>query len=106
VFDMTNAPRTPTNTPIAQEDAVDMDTARDKDFEVIVNTKKHRVEEPQIDFDSVVKLAYPTSPTPTSEYTVTYRHGPHQNPQGALYPGQSVIVKNEMVFNVTPTNKS
>jgi hypothetical protein len=82
------------------------ESSPDRDFVIVVNTKKYPIEETQIGFDRVVQLAYQNSPTPTSEFTVSYRHGPHQNPQGSLYPGQTVFVKNEMVFNVTPTNKS
>ncbi len=32
--------------------------------------------------------------------------GPRINPQGSLKEGQSVVVKNWMIFNVTATDKS
>jgi len=81
-------------------------SASDKDFEILVNTRKTPVEGPQISFEAVVKIAYPTPPGPNPEYTVTYRHGPEQNPQGQLYQGQSVFVKNGMAFSVNATDKS
>ena len=78
----------------------------DKDYEILVNTRPHNVEGPGITFEGLVKLAYPTPPGPNFEYTVSYRHGPEENPQGALYPGQSAFVKNGMSFIVGATDKS
>ena len=39
-------------------------------------------------------------------FTVTYDDGPRENPHGSLIEGQSVKIKNGMVFNVTPTIRS
>ena len=58
-------------------------------------------------FDEIVKLAFPTPPPGTNIlYTVSYEDGPRINPQGSLKEGQSVKVKNGMIFNVTATDKS
>ena len=38
--------------------------------------------------------------------TVSYEDGPHVNPQGSLKEGETVKVKNGMIFNVTATDKS
>jgi hypothetical protein len=81
-------------------------SAIDRDFEVLVNTRRSPVEGPQISFEAVVTIAYPTPPGPSPEYTVTYRHGPEQNPQGQLYQAQSAFVKNGMAFSVNATDKS
>jgi Multiubiquitin len=55
----------------------------------------------------VINLAYPGSPVGGAfDYTVTYSKGPHQNPQGTLLEGQSVLVKDRMVFDVVKTVKS
>ena len=64
------------------------------------------MEAPTITFEALVKLAYPTPPGPNFEYTISYRNGPEQNPQGLLYAGQSALVKNGMSFNVGATDKS
>jgi hypothetical protein len=74
---------------------------------LIVNAKKHPWEETRIDFDQAVKLAYPTPPPGQNIlYTIMYRHGPKVNPKGSLLEGQSVRVKNEMIFDVTATDRS
>jgi hypothetical protein len=78
-----------------------------KIFTLIVNGRKREVPTDDLSFDAVIALAFSPVPTdPNVMFTVTYRHGPHANPQGSLLEGQSVEIKNEMVFNVTQTNKS
>jgi hypothetical protein len=60
-----------------------------------------------VSFNEIVKLAFPTPPTGANIlYTVSYEDGPRVNPQGSLKEGQSVVVKNGMIFNVTATDKS
>ena len=73
---------------------------------IIVNTREHRVEKGEITFDQVVKLAYPTPPGPDTVYTVSYTKGTEKKPSGTLVEGQSVEVKDGMIFSVTATNKS
>lgn len=78
-----------------------------KDVPIIVNGEQHDVLKAPIFFDQVVKLAYPT-PVPGQNilYTIMYRKGPKANPKGSLLEGQSVHVKKEMIFDVTPTDRS
>jgi hypothetical protein len=60
-----------------------------------------------VSFDEIVKLAFPTPQEGANIlYTVSYEDGPRINPQGSLKEGQSVFVKNWMIFNVTATDKS
>ena len=60
-----------------------------------------------VTFDEIVKLAFPNPPSGANIlYTVSYEDGPRKNPQGSLKEGQSVKVKNGMIFNVTATDKS
>ncbi len=74
---------------------------------LIVNGEPHEVVETRISFEEVVKLAYPVPPTGQCiEFTVTYRNGPPENPKGTLTAGHSVRVKNRMIFDVTPTDRS
>jgi hypothetical protein len=78
-----------------------------KSVTLIVNGEPHEVVETRISFDEVVKLAYPVPPSGTCiEFTVTYRNGPPANPKGTLTTGHSVKVKNKMIFDVTPTDRS
>ena len=74
---------------------------------VLVNGEPHEETETRISFEAVVKIAYPVSPNGTCiEYTVTYRNGPPANPKGSLTTGHSVKIKNRMIFDVTPTDRS
>ncbi len=78
-----------------------------KETTIIVNGKKKTVVETSLTFEEVVKLAYPNPPDgPLTLFTVTYRKGPKQNPEGNLTTGHKVRIKKDMVFNVTPTDKS
>ena len=74
-------------------------------FEIIVNAQKRPWNEERITYEQVVDLAFP-SHAATEMFTVQYSHGPQDNRQGTLAQGQSVEVKNEMIFNVTPTVQS
>lgn len=74
---------------------------------IIVNGQKKSAMTKKVSFDEIVKLAFPTPPQGTNIlYTVSYEDGPRINPQGSLKEGQSVFVKNWMIFNVTATDKS
>jgi hypothetical protein len=78
-----------------------------RDFHIIVNARPKVVTERVLSFDQIVKLAFEKPPSgPNIMFTVTYRNGPPKNPEGTLLEGQSVRIKDKMVFNVTPTDKS
>ena len=86
----------------------DKDHGNDKQVTVIVNAQPHTVTAKELSFSDVVNLAYDNSP-PQGEnwvFTVTYRKGHSDKPEGTLVEGQSVKVKDGMVFNVTATDKS
>ena len=58
-------------------------------------------------FDEVVALAFPNPDKgPNIVYTVTFRRGQGDKPQGTLVEGESVKVKDGMIFDVTATDKS
>jgi multiubiquitin len=74
---------------------------------ILVNGEPHEETETRISFEAVVKIAYPVAPGGACiEYTVTYRHGPPANPKGSLTAGHSVKIRNRMIFDVTPTDRS
>jgi len=78
-----------------------------KTVTVLVNGEPHETTETRLSFDEVVKIAYPTPPSgEVIEFTVTYRNGPPANPKGTLTAGHSVKLKNKMIFDVTPTDRS
>jgi hypothetical protein len=74
--------------------------------EIFVNAKRKPWDQDTISYTQVVDLAYPPPHTPTEIFTVQYSRGPKENPQGTLVDGQSVKIKNGMVFDVTRTDKS
>jgi hypothetical protein len=74
---------------------------------IIVNGEKKDVVETRLSFDELVKLAFENPPTgPNIMFTIVYRKGPPQNPKGSLLEGHSVKIRNGMIFDVTPTDRS
>jgi hypothetical protein len=74
---------------------------------IIVNGREKEWCKEKICFDEVVRLAFEDYvENAETVYTVTYKRGPHQNPEGSIVKGECVYVKAKMIFNVTATNKS
>lgn len=72
---------------------------------IIVNAQQHTVTKGELSFADVV--AFSGLPSgPNIVFTVTYRRGHGNKPEGSLIDGQSVKVKDGMIFNVTATDKS
>ena len=94
---------------IAKQD--EKDTPKDggtgrKLVTIYVNTTPHMVEKDEISFEAVVTLAYPTPPPGGNiGFTVLYQRG-HGSKDGTLVAGQTVKVKDGMIFDVTPTDLS
>ncbi|MDH5367345.1 MAG: multiubiquitin domain-containing protein [Cyclobacteriaceae bacterium] len=80
---------------------------QNKEFTIYVNSKPKKWSEKQISYVQVVVLAgYPPPNDPNIFYTVTFKKGDNQKPEGTMVKGDIVKVKNEMKFNVTQTNRS
>jgi hypothetical protein len=77
-----------------------------KPLTIIVNAREKIVTEKELTFAQVVALADNLPTGPNVIYTVTYRRGEGNKPEGTLADGESVKVKDGMVFNVTATDKS
>jgi hypothetical protein len=75
-----------------------------KTVTIIVNGRPKEVAKEDISFAEIVALAGFT-PSPTTIFTITYRKG-EGNKEGTLVEGESVKVKDGMIFNVTATDKS
>ena len=75
---------------------------------IIINAQEKTVTTRDITFEQVLDLAYDGNPPQGDNwvFTVTYRRGANESPQGSLVQGGSVKVKHNMVFNVTATDKS
>lgn len=79
---------------------------QDKSFTVIVNAQPKVVTGKEISFEAIVNLAFPSPAGPNMMFTVTYRRGEGNKPEGTLVEGETVKVKEGMIFNVTATDKS
>jgi len=78
-----------------------------KDITIVVNGTQKTVQKDEYTFDEIVKLAYENPPYGENTlFSVTYRKGHGNKPEGILAPGESVKVKDGMIFDVTATDKS
>lgn len=81
---------------------------QDKTITIIVNGREKEVpKNDDLTFDELVSLAF--DDPPTGEFicfTITYRKGTGNKPEGTLPEGESVKAKDGMIFNVTATDKS
>lgn len=74
---------------------------------IIMNGRPRVVNKRSLSFSEINMLAFPdTQPTPDTVFTVVYKNGPDENPQGSLVEGQSITLKKRMIINVTKTDKS
>lgn len=81
--------------------------SKPKEVIIVVNGTPHKWNKAKISFKEVIILAFGQYiDKPTMVYTVAYEDGPKQNPEGSMFGGQEVFVKNKMVFHATATDKS
>jgi len=82
-------------------------SGKPKVYKIIVNGRQKEVSTKTLSFDQVVALAFNQVPSGANvQFTVTYRKGPSKNPHGSMTEGESVHIKDGMIFDVTETNKS
>ena len=79
--------------------------ADQRDFEIIVNGRPKTVERKKQSYRDIARLAYPDADFDKYLYTITYFNGEHGQ-EGDLVEGETVRVKNGMVFNVRRSDKS
>lgn len=78
-----------------------------KNFIIYVNAEEKQWHEKNISFEQVAALAFGKyEDNPDITYSITYKRGNDNQPEGQLTKGQSVHVKDKMRFNATRTNKS
>jgi hypothetical protein len=78
-----------------------------KAITIIVNGRPKLVTKKELSFEEIVALAFETPSTGGNTiFTVTYRKGEGNKPEGTLTTGHTIKVKDGMVFNVTSTDKS
>jgi hypothetical protein len=79
---------------------------QEKDFTIVVNGRERVVQQKLLAFDEVVVLAFGPPNYESSVFTITYRKGPDKAEKGSLVQGESVKLKDGMIFNVVRTDKS
>ena len=78
-----------------------------KNVTIIINGREKTVPKTELTFDQLVQLAF--DEPPTGEFicfTITYRRGQGNKPEGTLSDGETAKIKDGMIFNVTRTDKS
>lgn len=74
---------------------------------IIVEGTPHEWPKGEITYDQVVTLEVPDySQHPEITYSVTYKKGHGNKPEGILSPGGSIKVKEGVIFNVSETGQS
>jgi len=82
-------------------------TKSTKSTTIIVNGRPKEVTAKELSFVEVVRLAFDDAVfNETTIYTVTFKRGHGNKPEGTLVEGESVKVKEGMIFNVARTDKS
>lgn len=78
-----------------------------KHHTIVVNGREMSTEAHELSFEALVELAFgKDAGGPNVVFTVTYRRGEGHKPEGTLVAGDTVKVKDDMIFNVTRTDKS
>lgn len=77
-----------------------------KNDTIVVNGTQHEwPKNGEISYEEVVKLAFPNF-NPKNTYSVIYKRGQGNKPEGILPPGGTVKVKDGMIFNVSENTQS
>jgi hypothetical protein len=78
-----------------------------KTVTIFVNSTPFEEEKEEITYLEVVKHAFADAPQlPARTYSVTYKRGHGEKPEGILTPGGKVKVKDQMIFDVKHTGQS
>jgi hypothetical protein len=79
---------------------------RNKDYSIVVNARPVTVTQHKLSYLEVAKLAFPDAAIDDRTiYTITYSKGEDKH-EGEMAVGDTVTVKDGMIFSVTRTYKS
>lgn len=79
----------------------------EKPITIIINGRPRSVTAKELTFAEVVRLAFEDAVfNDATIYTVTFKRGGGNKPEGTLVEGESVKIKDGMIFNVARTDKS
>ncbi|HEX8255626.1 MAG TPA: multiubiquitin domain-containing protein, partial [Thermoanaerobaculia bacterium] len=74
---------------------------------IVVNGREKSVAARELTFAEIIRLAFENAPSDENTiFTVNFRRGHGEKPEGSLVDGGVVKVKEGMVFNVTSTTRS
>lgn len=80
---------------------------KEKTVTIFVEGTPHEWAEKEITYAQVVTLEVPNyADHPEITYSVIYKRGHGNKPEGVLVPGASVKIKEGMIFNVSETGQS
>jgi hypothetical protein len=102
-----NQPNTKGKHMTNSQDNKQNEQGHNKEFNIIVNGRQKVVSVRELSFSDIIALAFDNPPTgPNIVFTVTYKRGEGNKPEGTLVEGETVKIKDGMIFNVTATDKS
>lgn len=80
---------------------------RAREITIVINARVRTVTDKELTFDQLVALAFPTAPTGENVlFTISFRRGHGNKPEGSLLAGETIKIKDGMVFVVSATDKS
>lgn len=83
------------------------ENAHQKSYAIVVNGREKQVTQQELSYEDLRHLAYENPISgPNIVTTITFRRGHGNKPEGSLLEGQTVRVKEGMIFNVSITDKS
>jgi len=101
-----NGIKTPVSNPDTNEcNNLDSDCKKNESYTIIINGEENTVNLNEISFEELIKLSN-LGESDITTFTITYRRGYGNKPEGSLVEGESVKIKDRMVFNVIATDKS
>lgn len=78
-----------------------------KEITIVVNGRNKTWNDKTISFRQVIELAFgKCDDNGRTAYTVVYKNGEGKKPEGSMVAGETIHVKDKMIFNVTATNRS
>jgi hypothetical protein len=74
---------------------------------IVINARERTVTDDELTFEQLVALAFPSAPNGENVlFTISYRRGRGDRPEGSLLAGGTFKVKDGTVFVVSATDKS
>ncbi|MHA6780707.1 multiubiquitin domain-containing protein [Pseudonocardia saturnea] len=78
-----------------------------REITIVINARERTITDKELTFQQLVALAFPTAPTGENVlFTISFRRGHGNKPEGSLLAGETVKIKDGMVFVVSATDKS